>query len=43
MLDGRFQSWTTNEGLSNGFVRTVFEDASGTVWAGTDNGLMQFS
>jgi signal transduction histidine kinase/ligand-binding sensor domain-containing protein len=43
MMDGRFQSWTTKEGLSNDFVRTVFEDASGTVWAGTDNGLMQYS
>ena len=42
MIDGRFQSWTTTEGLSNDFVRTVFEDASGTVWAGTDNGLMQY-
>ena len=42
MVDGRFQSWTTTEGLSNDFVRNVFEDASGTVWAGTDNGLMQF-
>ncbi len=42
MVDGRFQSWTTTEGLSNDFVRTLFQDASGTVWAGTDNGLMQF-
>ena len=40
---GEFRSWTTREGLSNDFVRTVFEDAAGTVWAGTDNGLMQYS
>jgi ligand-binding sensor domain-containing protein/signal transduction histidine kinase len=43
MADSRFESWTTKEGLSNDFVRTLFQDASGTVWAGTDNGLMQFS
>jgi ligand-binding sensor domain-containing protein/signal transduction histidine kinase len=42
MSAGRFASWTTKEGLSNDFVRAVFEDASGTVWAGTDNGLMRF-
>ena len=42
MIDGRFQSWTTKAGLSNDFVRALFQDASGTVWAGTDNGLMQF-
>ena len=42
MIDGRFQSWTTRQGLSNDFVRALFQDASGTVWAGTDNGLMQF-
>jgi len=42
MIDGRFQSWTTKEGLSSDFVRTLFQDASGILWAGTDNGLMQF-
>jgi len=40
---GRFESWTTKQGLSNDFVRALFQDASGTVWAGTDNGLMQFA
>lgn len=40
---GEFRSWTTREGLSNDFVRTIFQDALGTVWAGTDNGLMQYS
>jgi ligand-binding sensor domain-containing protein/signal transduction histidine kinase len=42
MSGGRFESWTTKQGLSNDFVRAIFEDASGTVWAGTDNGLMRF-
>jgi ligand-binding sensor domain-containing protein/signal transduction histidine kinase len=39
---GVFQSWSTREGLSNDFVRAIFQDAQGTIWAGTDNGLMQF-
>ncbi len=39
--DGEFQSWTTREGLSNEFVRTILEDAGGTIWAGTDNGLLR--
>jgi ligand-binding sensor domain-containing protein/signal transduction histidine kinase len=43
MTGGHFDSWTTKEGLSNGFVRALYEDAAGTVWAGTDNGLMQFN
>ncbi len=42
LLNGRFQSWTTQEGLSSDFVRALFQDAQGTIWAGTDNGLMQF-
>ena len=42
MIDGRFQSWTMKEGLSSDFVRALFQDGSGTVWAGSDNGLMQF-
>jgi ligand-binding sensor domain-containing protein/signal transduction histidine kinase len=37
-----FRSWTTHEGLSNDFVRALFQDSTGIVWAGTDNGLMQF-
>ncbi len=38
---GQFRSWTTRDGLSNDFVRKIVEDASGTVWAGTDNGLLR--
>ncbi len=40
---GQFQSWTTREGLSNDFVRALYQDKAGTIWAGTDNGLMQFA
>jgi ligand-binding sensor domain-containing protein/signal transduction histidine kinase len=38
---GEFRSWTTREGLSNDFVRTLAEDAEGNIWAGTDNGLLR--
>ena len=38
---GQFRSWTTREGLSNDFVRALFQDAAGTIWIGTDSGLMQ--
>jgi ligand-binding sensor domain-containing protein/signal transduction histidine kinase len=39
---GQFRSWSTREGLTNDFVRVVYQDGAGTIWAGTDNGLMQF-
>jgi ligand-binding sensor domain-containing protein/signal transduction histidine kinase len=38
---GQFRSWTTREGLSNDFVRSLAEDGLGTIWAGTDNGLLR--
>ncbi len=39
---GQFRSWTTREGLTNDFVRALFQDSDGVIWAGTDNSLMQF-
>lgn len=39
---GQFASWTSHDGLSNDFVRAIFQDRAGTIWAGTDNGLLQF-
>jgi ligand-binding sensor domain-containing protein/signal transduction histidine kinase len=39
--DGHFRSWTTREGLSNDFVRTIAEAPDGAIWAGTDNGLLR--
>ena len=39
--NGVFRAWTAREGLSNDFVRTILEDAGGTIWAGTDNGLLR--
>ena len=38
---GQFRSWTTRQGLSNDFVRSLAQDAHGTIWAGTDNGLLK--
>jgi len=40
---GRFQSYGTKDGLSDGFVRALFQDAAGTIWVGTDNGLLRFA
>lgn len=39
---GQFRSWGAQQGLSNEFVRALYQDSTGTIWAGTDNGLMQF-
>ena len=39
--NGSFQSFSAREGLTNGFVRVVFEDRQGAVWVGTDRGLFQ--
>jgi ligand-binding sensor domain-containing protein/signal transduction histidine kinase len=38
---GEFRSWSTHNGLSNDFVRTILQGADGTIWAGTDNGLLR--
>jgi ligand-binding sensor domain-containing protein/signal transduction histidine kinase len=39
--NGTFRSYGEEEGLTNGFVRSVFEDHTGTVWIGTDGGLFR--
>jgi ligand-binding sensor domain-containing protein/signal transduction histidine kinase len=39
---GTFQLFSTNEGLTNGFVRTIHEDSRGNLWVGTDRGLFRF-
>ena len=40
-LYGQFRSWTSKDGLSNDFVRALAQDANGTIWAGTDLGLLR--
>jgi len=39
--NGVFRFWMARDALSNDFVRTVIQDSEGTVWAGTDNGLLR--
>src|SRR5271156_5084834 len=41
--DGAFQAFAGKDGLTNAFVRVVYEDSQGKIWVGTDNGLFQFS
>ena len=39
---GTFRTYSTAEGLTNDFVRDVYEDRHGTLWVGTDDGLFRF-
>ncbi len=41
--DGRFRAFSASDGLTNSFVRVVYEDSQGKIWVGTDNGLFSFS
>lgn len=38
---GAFRRFFTGDGLTNGFIRTVFEDHRGALWIGTDDGLFR--
>jgi signal transduction histidine kinase/ligand-binding sensor domain-containing protein len=38
---GSFRVFGAAEGLTNGFVRVIFEDKAGVLWVGTDNGLFR--
>jgi signal transduction histidine kinase/ligand-binding sensor domain-containing protein len=37
-----FDQYTTNEGLSNGYVNAILHDSKGFIWIGTANGLNRF-
>lgn len=39
---GVFRAWFRPEGLTNGYVRALREDALHDVWVGTDDGLFRF-
>ncbi len=41
--NGKFRSYGAEDGLSDGFVRALYEDRGGTIWVGTDNGLLRFA
>ena len=41
--DGTFQAFSSKDGLTNSFVRVVYEDSRGRIWVGTDNGLFQLA
>jgi signal transduction histidine kinase/ligand-binding sensor domain-containing protein len=41
--DGVFRSFSAKDGLINDFVRVVYQDNKGTIWIGTDTGLLRFS
>jgi signal transduction histidine kinase/ligand-binding sensor domain-containing protein len=38
---GRVQSFARKEGLSDGYVRAIYEDSVGRLWVGTDYGLFK--
>ena len=40
---GVFRAFGPADGLTNSFVRTVYQDTKGGVWIGTDNGLFRLS
>lgn len=37
-----FDHYTTNDGLSNGYVNAILHDSKGFIWIGTANGLNRF-
>ncbi|HEX4426182.1 MAG TPA: two-component regulator propeller domain-containing protein [Terriglobales bacterium] len=39
--NGAFHSFSSSDGLTNNFVRVVYQDTTGKIWVGTDNGLFQ--
>ena len=43
LRNGIFRGYSATDGLTNGFVRSVYEDHEGTIWAGTDDGLFRLS
>ena len=40
---GQFRTWVALDGQSNDFVRVMMQDQDGTIWAGTDRGLLRLN
>ena len=38
---GVFRSFSVDDGLTNGFIRAIFEDRRSVLWVGTDRGLFR--
>jgi ligand-binding sensor domain-containing protein/signal transduction histidine kinase len=43
MHDGVFRAYSTAEGLSDGFIRALYEDRNGSLWVATDSGLYRLA
>jgi len=41
--DGKFRAYTSNDGLTNPFVRVIYQNSEGRIFVGTDSGLFLFS
>ncbi len=41
--EGAFRAFSSADGLTNSFVRTVYQDHAGVIWVGTDSGLFRLS
>lgn len=41
--EGAFQTYPASDGLTNSFIRAIYEDRRGTVWVGADQGLFKVS
>ena len=39
--NGAFRLYSADDGLANNFVRAIYEDGKGAMWAGTDDGLFR--
>lgn len=37
-----FDHYTTNDGLTDGYVQSILQDSKGFIWIGTNNGLNRF-
>src|SRR5437762_2819047 len=41
--DGSLRIFSAKDGLTNGFIRAIYEDSGGALWAGSDRGLFRMT